>query len=282
MAYPTIDAPYGLKPVNLIGGQVFAGSTRNLPIAYGYGTNIFYGDFVQLNRGFVNRLGVTAGSSTIFPVGIFLGVSFTNPVTKQKTFSQYWPASTLAGDAQAIICDDPDTVFKAVICSSGTTIGSAASAMVGQNMQMLDNTGSTSTGNSANAVAGLTATAATTSTFPVRIVNVVPDTAVVQSYASTSTSTSTITLSTALASTASVVIGSEVGYIATNGQYVGTGSQVASVTNTTTVVMNQQALILGSSANIPSGATVVFTQYPEVLIKLNFGEHAYYNGLGVA
>jgi hypothetical protein len=25
MAYPTVDKPYGLKPVNLIGGQVFAG-----------------------------------------------------------------------------------------------------------------------------------------------------------------------------------------------------------------------------------------------------------------
>ena len=24
MAYPTVSAPYGLKPVNLIGGQVFA------------------------------------------------------------------------------------------------------------------------------------------------------------------------------------------------------------------------------------------------------------------
>ena len=35
MAYPTVSAPYGLKPVNLIGGQVFAGSTRNIPIQYG-------------------------------------------------------------------------------------------------------------------------------------------------------------------------------------------------------------------------------------------------------
>ena len=33
MAYPTVDAPYGLKPVNLIGGQVFAGSTRQIKIA---------------------------------------------------------------------------------------------------------------------------------------------------------------------------------------------------------------------------------------------------------
>ncbi len=35
MAYPTVDAPYGLKPVNLIGGQVFAGATRQMQIASG-------------------------------------------------------------------------------------------------------------------------------------------------------------------------------------------------------------------------------------------------------
>ena len=48
MAYPTVSAPYGLKPINLIGGQVFAGSTRLLPIASAYGTNVFFGDVVKL------------------------------------------------------------------------------------------------------------------------------------------------------------------------------------------------------------------------------------------
>ena len=56
MAYPTVDKPYGLKPVNLIGGQVFAGSIRELPIQYAYGTDIFYGDFVKLVRGNVTRV----------------------------------------------------------------------------------------------------------------------------------------------------------------------------------------------------------------------------------
>ena len=49
MAYPTVNAPYGLKPINLIGGQVFAGQTRELPIASGYGTAIYYGDVVKFN-----------------------------------------------------------------------------------------------------------------------------------------------------------------------------------------------------------------------------------------
>ena len=40
MAYPTVSAAYGYKPVNLIGGQVYAGSTRNLPIQYNSTTGV--------------------------------------------------------------------------------------------------------------------------------------------------------------------------------------------------------------------------------------------------
>jgi hypothetical protein len=48
MAYPTIDKPYGLKPVNLVGGRVFAGSTRMFPIKQAYATNLFNGDAVAM------------------------------------------------------------------------------------------------------------------------------------------------------------------------------------------------------------------------------------------
>jgi hypothetical protein len=72
MAYPVVNAPYGLRPVNLIGGQVFAGSTRELPITYGYATNIFYGDFVTLVRGNLERISVTTGVVGTL-MGVFLG-----------------------------------------------------------------------------------------------------------------------------------------------------------------------------------------------------------------
>jgi hypothetical protein len=111
MAYPVIDAPYGLLAQNLIGGQVFAGSTRFYPIQYGYATDIFYGDFVVLSRGFATRATVSTGDTLNQTVGIFLGCTFTSPVTKQKQFSQYWPASTAAGDCEAYVLDDPDAVF---------------------------------------------------------------------------------------------------------------------------------------------------------------------------
>ena len=49
MAYPTVSGPYGLEPINLVGGQVFAGQTRLIPIASGSTTAIYYGDIVKLN-----------------------------------------------------------------------------------------------------------------------------------------------------------------------------------------------------------------------------------------
>lgn len=279
MSYPQVSAPYGLKPINLIGGQVFAGSTRNLPIQYGYGTNIFYGDFVVLSRGFITRAAVSTGTAANQVTGIFLGVSFTNPITKQKQFQQSWPASTLAGDAEAIVCDDPDTVFKAVVCSSGVVVASGGVAMVGTNLSMIDNGSvgsSLNTGNSANAVLAPTATPVST-ILPVRCVGVVPDTAIEVS-ATGSSSTTTITL-TGTGLPAAIPVGTSVAYIAANGQLIETGSFVtaAAVAGATSVTINAQPNILGAGANIPAASTIVFTQYPEILVKMNLLVHGYYS-----
>lgn len=291
MAYPTVSAPYGLKPVNLIGGQVFAGSTRNVQIQYGYATNIFYGDFVAITRGFATRLAVTDGgtAATGAPgygqVGIFLGCSYTDPVSKQKRFSQYWPASTLAGDAYAIVTDDPDTVFKAAVVTSqgGTTIGSASRAMIGLNMTISNLAGSTNTGNSSNGI--LASSAATTAALPVRILDVVPETSVALGTATWSSGTTTLT-TTAL--TTALPVGTEVGFLASNGQYVGTGNWVstAAAAGATSVVVNAQYGVVnagGAAATataIPANSVLVFTQFSEVLCKINFANHSYYTALG--
>lgn len=286
MAYPVVDAPYGLKPLNLIGGQVFAGSTRNIPIQYNYGTNIFYGDVVGMVRGFATRLvtttgaGVTTGGPGSGMVGVFLGCSFTDPVTKQKRFSQFWPANTLAGDAVAVVCDDPDTVFKAVVCSSGQTIASASLAMVGQNYQGIDNTGNVNTGNSANAL--LYSATINTAAFPFRVVDVVRDTAVALGTATWSSGTTTLTVS---ALPSALPVGTDVAFLATNGQVVQTGSFVtaAASAGATSVTINAQYGVVGAGGTaatgtaIPASSVLVFTQYPEVLVKLNFSNHEYYN-----
>lgn len=277
MAYPVVSAPYGLLPQNLIGGQVFAGSTRMYNIQYGYATNIFYGDFVVLSRGFATRAAVAAGTGLNQTVGIFLGCTFTNPTTKQKLFSQYWPASTAAGDCQAYILDDPDAVFKAVVCSSGTTVASGALAMIGTNLSAINNaTGNTNTGNSSNAVLAPTDTPVTT-TLPLRMVGVVPETAVSLGTATFSSGTSTLTVS---ALPFALPIGTDVSVLTTSGQVAQTGSFVktAAAAGATSVVLDQAATFTLNSGVYTS--TVVFTQYPEILVKMNQALHGYYSATG--
>ena len=171
MAYPTISAPYGLKPVNLIGGQVYAGSTRLMAIASGEGTSIFFGDAVKLSGGYITR---DPADSAMTPVGVFMGCTYTDPNSNQKVFKQYFPAGTVAADIKAYVVDDYDALFKVAVVSSGTTISGVTQAAVGLNAALVDNTGSTITGDSAVAIS---ATTATNGALPVRIVDVVPDTA---------------------------------------------------------------------------------------------------------
>jgi hypothetical protein len=276
MAYPVVNAPYGLLPQNLIGGQVFAGSTRMYPIQYGYATDIFYGDFVVLSRGFITRATVATGDTLNQTVGIFLGCTFTNPLTKQKQFNQYWPASTLAGDCQAYVYDDPDAVFKAVVCSATTVVASGAMAMIGTNLSAINNTGNTNTGNSANAVLAPTNTPVTT-TLPLRMVGLVTDTAVSLGTATFSSGTTTLTVS---ALPFALPVGTDVAVLASNGQIVQTGSFVdtAAAAGATSVVLNQAATFTLNSGD--KTATVVFTQYPEILVKFNQGLHGYYSATG--
>jgi hypothetical protein len=188
MAYPTVSAPYGLKPINLIGGQVFAGSTRNLPIttsAVNYNTAIFYGDIVTLtSTGTIAKSAIADESSPVAGlVGVFLGCTYTNPSTKQKLFSQYWPGfASGVTDAEAIVVDDPDTLFQVVLVAGDTEDSAAAltpaflgQTIVGSNVTCVQNTGVTTTGNSRIGV--YTPAGAGTASTVFRVVDVVPDTA---------------------------------------------------------------------------------------------------------
>ncbi len=172
MAYPTVDKPYGLKPINLIGGQPYAGSTRLMKIASGYATSIYYGDVVKrVSNGTIEK---DTGTSTATPVGIFLGCTYTSPATGQKLFAQYYPASTVASDIQAYVVDDPDVLFKVATVSSGTTVAFYGPELVGENAVLVQNAGSNTTGDSAVGIFG--GNTATTASFPVRIVDLIPDT----------------------------------------------------------------------------------------------------------
>jgi len=279
MAYPSVSGPYGFRPINLIGAQVFAGGTRQLPIQYGYATSIFYGDLVNLTRGTITKNTDTTDSTGTGLVGVFLGCSYTDPSTKQKLFTQYWPSGTAAGDAVAYVCDDPDTVFKVVMCSATTVVASGAIPSIGQNYGLIQNAGNANTGDSA--VALLWSATTTTIDLAARVVGLVPETAIVTSATGSSSST-TITL-TGSGLPSAIPVGTDVAYVASNGQLIETGSYVSVAANAgaTSVTINSAIAVPGGVTAIPSSSTIVFTQYPEVLVKLNFGTHSYYTGTAV-
>jgi hypothetical protein len=226
----------------------------------------------------VIRAALTTDGTSQENIGVFLGCSYTDPLVKQKRNSQFWPASTLAGDAMAVIADDPDLVFKAVVCSATTVVGSGSTALVGQNMSVIDNTPNLATGNSRIALTAIVAgVPATTAALPVRVLDVVRETAVITGVPYTSISTVTITVP---ALTSALVAGSSVDVVAPNGQIISTGAFTTAnyAIGATSIVTNYDA-----SALIPNSAgNLVITQYPELYVKLNFGAHRYNVALAVS
>ena len=177
MAYPTIDAPYGFRPVNLLGGQVFAGSTRQMAIASGHATNIFFGDIVIMSaNGCINNATLT--DSAVQVAGIFMGCSYINS-SSQRVFGQYYPATITqtvdsANGTVAYVADDPDLVMKVAIVSGTTTMsGKDRAGLVGATAAWVANAGSTITGDSKQAILSTTGTA---TTLPLKVIDVVPDT----------------------------------------------------------------------------------------------------------
>ena len=173
MAYPTVSAPYGFRPINSIGGTPYAGSTRLVPIVSSGGLTsaaMYDGDLVELTSAGTCQT-IASGSAAPQALGVCVGVQYTNS-SGQTVQAQYAPANS--SNAVAYVVDDPRALFQVAVVSSGTTITSLGRTAVGQNTSVVLNSGNATTGDSAQAVSSTTAT---TNTLPIRIVDVIPATA---------------------------------------------------------------------------------------------------------
>lgn len=104
------DAAFGLKPVRMMGGAPYSGGQSRYRIASGATTPIYQGDLVtQLTAGVLGR---HAASGTVPIVGVFNGVSYTDPTTGEQVFKNYYPGSISASDIIASVIDDPNVVFE--------------------------------------------------------------------------------------------------------------------------------------------------------------------------
>ena len=167
--------PMGAEPVGgLSACGSFSGKVRHISIASGYAADVFYGDFVKIvNSGTIEK---DTGTATATPVGIFMGCFYTDPNTSQPTFNQMWPTGTVASNAMAYVLDDPDAVFRM------QANGSLAQTTLGNNIAIVQTSGSTTIGRSKNSVNA--STAATTNTLPLRILEFMngPDSTVGDAY----------------------------------------------------------------------------------------------------
>ena len=169
--------PHGARPVGTIVGSPYQGKVTHYKIKNAFGTSIFYGDFVKWADDNPNTtIQKDTGTTSLTPIGVFLGCAYTDPTTGQFTPNQYYPASTAADDIVAYVATDPFILMQMQSDEALTQDD------LGKNFAVVQTAGSTTTGTSKNAVDG--STAATTNTLPLKLVDFVdgPDSAIGDSF----------------------------------------------------------------------------------------------------
>tara|TARA_R100000773_G_C4214964_1_gene113833 strand:+ start:641 stop:1228 length:588 start_codon:yes stop_codon:yes gene_type:complete len=169
--------PMGARPVSSLVSCAYNQKITHYKIKNNFGTSIFYGDFVKWADDNPNTtIQKDTGTTSLTPIGVFLGCAYTDPTTGQFTTNQFYPASTAADDIVAYVASDPFVVMQ---MQSDETLGQDD---LGKNVAVVQTAGSTSIGTSRNAIDG--STAATTNTLPLKIIDFVdgPDSAIDDSF----------------------------------------------------------------------------------------------------
>lgn len=193
----TVASPYGLRPINLIGGHPYAGAMREYKVAANNGSAIFNGDLVVLsNAGQPSAVGstpvaiqipATSTNATAGIVGVCVGARYVS-AQGQVIHNHFLPANVITGGGSDVwikVVDDPNALFAiqgtaALGTFNSGTNGSGWPGAVGKNAALDFNTaGSTATGNSGvRLLVGTNGgSLATTTTLAMRIVDFVPGTA---------------------------------------------------------------------------------------------------------
>ena len=181
MAYPTVSAPYGLQALNRVDGLPYAGAIRQIPIASTYNTAIYNGDVVNIVAGgtvakSLVTSNVSANTATT-TAGVFVGVQYVNS-QGQTVQGQYYPGNAAATSAIAYVIDDPLAAFKVAVTASNSAMSYVNGSVVGVNMALVQGTGSNTTGDSGVSVLASSNAAGNSSVLPVRVIAVIPDTAI--------------------------------------------------------------------------------------------------------
>ena len=187
------STPYGLKPINLIGGQAFNGGVVREYVLSTENTYAFYtGAVIQLSSAgnpqpiqatpVAPEYAATSTPGTAGIVGVCLGVSYVDPTLKYQVFGQYLPAGAVAAGYTNVtihVCDDPDQLYQIQGNAAFGSLTNGPAGAVGKNAALATFTGNATTGLSQTAlvVGANGGSLAATTTLAMRVVDVVAATA---------------------------------------------------------------------------------------------------------
>jgi hypothetical protein len=176
----TVSSPYGLKPINLIGGQGFNGGViREILMSTNNSAPIGFGDLVQLGAATAGQPTVvtaTPTTSSVGIVGVCVGVRYQLPGQQlgYPLYAQYLPVNAVTAGYTNIyvrVMDDPDALFQV------QSLGSITVASIGKTIALGNFTGGTGSTTvnttSGNSVVALSATVSNTSALACKIVDLV-------------------------------------------------------------------------------------------------------------
>jgi len=170
MAFPTVDTPYGFKPINRFDGMPYAGATNQYPVTSGQA--VYNGQVVAfVTGGTVSPVALT-GSSSIYAVGVVVGVQYTNS-SGQTVQAQYAPASGVT-NVIAYVVNDPAAEFKVAVTNASSVIVPVAGTILNSSVGGVTGTGDPATGNINSSISGATAGTGTNLLF--RVTALVPET----------------------------------------------------------------------------------------------------------
>jgi len=168
-----VNAPLGLQACSYGLNAPWTGAVQiyNIPIVsptVGYATNLFLGDLVTFNNGFLNKYTPGGGLATA-PIGVYWGCTFTDG-SGVVQIQKYWPASQsiMAGSYPiANVITDPNAIFTIQLSNTlawsnldknaDVTFATPGNPLTGESGMMLDTT-----------------TVATNATLPLHIIDFDP------------------------------------------------------------------------------------------------------------
>lgn len=169
MAYPSVNAPYGFKPINRLDGMPYAGAIRQFPVTQAGA--MYFGDLIELDVGGI--VGTATSLTSGAKIGVFVGCQYVNTLG-QTVQAQSYPGSASASNAIAYVVDDPYAVFKVAVTTSAGAISYVTQSAVGTNVTALAGTPNTLSGDSGASI--LNTSPAADASFPLRVIAGVPET----------------------------------------------------------------------------------------------------------